>query len=96
MKKIQLTGAETFWYVVANIALGAAYFAKVPAKKALADFGMTPGLTGAESFWYVIENICFGAGYFAKIITAKALSELPQFAEARAEVAAANRIAVER
>jgi hypothetical protein len=73
-----LTGAQKFWYVLQCIAFGAGYFAKIPAKKALADFGMAE-LTSAEKFWYVLECIGFGAGYFAKLSTAKALSEMPQF-----------------
>lgn len=60
-----------------NIAFGAGYFAKIPAKKALSDFGMAE-MTAAEKFWYVLMCIPFGAGYFAKIPTAKAISELPQ------------------
>jgi hypothetical protein len=76
-----LTGAQQFWYVLTCIWFGAGYFAKIPAKKAMADFGMAE-LTGAESFWYVLMCIAFGAGYFAKIPTAKALSELPQFRRA--------------
>jgi hypothetical protein len=60
----------------------AGYFAKIPAKKALKDFGLTE-MTGAEQFWYVVECIGFGAGYFAEIPTAKALSELPQFSTER-------------
>ena len=72
-----LTGAQQFWYVLQCIAFGAGYFAKIPAKKALADFGMAE-LTSAEKFWYVLECIAFGAGYFAKLSTAKALSEMPQ------------------
>jgi hypothetical protein len=68
------------------IAFGAMYFAKIPSKKALADFGMAE-LTAAESFWYVLMCIAFGGGYFAKIPTAKAISELPQFrAAARPEL----------
>jgi hypothetical protein len=77
LRKTGLTAAESFWYVLGCIAFGAMYFAKIPAKKALADFGMAE-LTGAESFWYVLMCIPFGAGYFAKIPTAKALSELSQ------------------
>ena len=60
------------------IAFGAMYFAKIPSKKALADFSMA-GLTAAESFWYVLMCNAFGGGYFAKIPTAKAMSKLPQF-----------------
>ena len=78
MKNIGLTAAEKFWYVLGCIAFGAAYFQKVPAKKALSDFGLVE-MTSAESFWYVFMCIPFGAGYFAKIPVAKALSELQQF-----------------
>jgi hypothetical protein len=73
-----LTGAQQFWYVLQCIAFGAGYFAKIPAKKALSDFGMVE-MTGAEKFWYVLQCLAFGAGYFAKLSTAKALSEMPQF-----------------
>jgi len=54
--------------------LGAAYFAKVPAKKALAEAGLAE-MTAAEKFWYVLQCIAFGAGYFAKLPVKKALSE---------------------
>jgi hypothetical protein len=71
-----------------NICFGAAYFAKIPAKKALSDYGLVE-MTPAERFWYVLQNIAFGAGYFAKIPTAKALSELPQYREeARSQLTA--------
>jgi len=73
-----LTGAQQFWYVLQCISFGAGYFAKIPAKKALADFGMAE-MTGAEKFWYALQCIAFGAGYFAKLPVAKALSEMPQF-----------------
>jgi hypothetical protein len=79
-KKVTLTTAEGVWYVLMNICFGAAYFAKIPAKKALCDFGLAE-MTAAERFWYVLQNIAFGAGYFAKIPTAKALAELPQYRE---------------
>jgi hypothetical protein len=81
-RRTGLTGAQQFWYVLQRIAFGAGYFAKIPAKKALADFGMAE-LTSAERFWYVLQCIAFGAGYFAKLSTAKALSEMPQFRSAR-------------
>jgi hypothetical protein len=81
VRKTGLTAAEKFWYVLGCIPFGAMYFAKIPSKKALADFGMAE-LTAAESFWYVLMCIPFGAGYFAKIPTAKAISELAQFREA--------------
>lgn len=72
--KTALTSAERFWYIVGNIALGAMYFAKIPARKALADAGRAE-LTSAERFWYVLMCIGFGAGYFAKIPVAKALAD---------------------
>jgi hypothetical protein len=75
---VGLTGAQQVWYVLQCIAFGAGYFAKIPAKKALQDYGMAE-LTPAEKFWYVLQCIAFGAGYFAKLPTAKALSEMPQF-----------------
>jgi hypothetical protein len=74
---VGLTGAQQVWYVLQCIAFGAGYFAKIPAKKALQDYGMAE-LTPAEKFWYVLQCIAFGAGYFAKLPTAKALSEMPQ------------------
>lgn len=78
VSKVSLTAAEKFWYVLGCIAFGASYFAKVPAKKALSDFGLAE-MTSAESFWYILMCISFGAGYFAKLPTAKAISELEQF-----------------
>ena len=74
--KVALTAWEKIWYVLMCIPLGAAYFTKIPAKKALQDFGLVK-MTGAERFWYIVMCVWFGAGYFAKIPTAKALSELP-------------------
>lgn len=73
-----LTAAQKFWYILGNIPFGAAYFSKIPAKKAMADFGLCQ-LTGAEAFWYILMCLPFGAGYFAKLPVAKALSELEQF-----------------
>lgn len=73
-----LTAAQQFWYVLSCIPFGAGYFAKIPAKKAMADFGLAT-LTGAEAFWYILMCLPFGAGYFAKLPVAKALSELEQF-----------------
>ena len=78
VRKAALTTWEGIWYVVQNIFFGAAYFGKIPVKRAMQDFGLIE-MTSAEHFWYVVQNIFFGAGYFAKIPTAKALSELPQF-----------------
>lgn len=77
-RKTSLTAAEKFWYVLGCIPMGAAYFAKIPAKKALSDFGMAE-LTAAEGFWYVLMCLAFGGGYFAKISMAKAVSEMGQF-----------------
>jgi hypothetical protein len=38
--KTGFTSAERFWYVLGNIALGAMYLRKVPAKKAMSEFGL--------------------------------------------------------
>ena len=73
------TSAERFWYLLGNIALGAMYLRKVPAKKALSEFGLTE-MTSAEKTWYTILCILCGAGYFAKLPTVKAISETPPFA----------------
>ena len=81
-RKTALTTWEGIWYVLMCIAFGAGYFSKIPAKKALQDFGLVE-MTSAERFWYVLMCIGFGAGYFAKIPTAKALSELPQYRSER-------------
>ena len=70
--------AGTFWYVLGCIPVGAMYFAKVPAKKAMPGFGMCE-MTAMERFWYVLMCIAFGGGYFAKLPTAKALGELPRY-----------------
>lgn len=69
------TSWESFWYVLGCIYLGAAYFQKVPVKKALSEYGLVE-MTGAEKFWYVVQCIFFGAGYFAKVTIKKALSEV--------------------
>jgi hypothetical protein len=73
-----LTSAQQVWYTLHCIYFGMGYLAKIPAKKALEDFGMLQ-LNSTEQFWYTVECIFFGAGYFAKLPTAKALSEMPQF-----------------
>lgn len=70
-----LTAAGSFWYVLQCVAFGAGYFAKIPAKKAMQDFGMVR-MTSAEQFWYVLMCIAFGGGYFAKLPISKALSEM--------------------
>jgi hypothetical protein len=75
-RKVYLTTAEKFWYVLGCIMMGAYYFAKIPAKKAFVEAGLKDELTSAEAFWYVCMNICFGAGYLAKVPVKKALSEL--------------------
>jgi hypothetical protein len=85
VRKTALTTWEGFWYLLQCIAFGAGYFAKIPAKRALSDFGLCEP-TGAERFWYVLQCIAFGAGYFAKIPTAKALTELSQSREAPGSV----------
>lgn len=82
VRKIGMTAAEQFWYILGCIAFGAAYLAKVPVKKALSDYGLVE-MTAAEQFWYVLGCIAFGAAYFKKVPVAKALSELDQFRAAR-------------
>lgn len=77
-RKTSLTTAEGFWYIFECVAFGAGYLCKVPAKRALQDFGMAQ-MTAAEQFWYVLMCIAFGAGYFAKLPVSKALAEMPQF-----------------
>lgn len=77
-RKTALTTWEGIWYVLMCVAFAGGYFAKIPAKKALQDFGLVE-MTSAEGFWYVLMCLAFGGGYFAKIPTAKALSELPQY-----------------
>ncbi len=81
-RKIGMTAAEQFWYVLGCIAFGAAYLQKVPVKKALSDYGLVE-MTAAEKFWYVLGCIFFGAAYFMKVPVAKALSELEQYRIAR-------------
>jgi hypothetical protein len=78
VRKVALTAADRFGYVLMCIGFGAGYFAKIPVKKALSDFGMAE-MTAAEQFWYVLMCIGFGAGYFAKVPVAKAISEMLQF-----------------
>ena len=70
-----MSAAASFWYVLGCIGFGAAYFAKVPAKKALSEAGLAT-MTSAEKFWYVLQCIAFGAGYFAKLPVKKALTEM--------------------
>jgi hypothetical protein len=82
IRKAALTAWEGIWYVIMNIWFGAGYLTKVPAKRAMQDFGLVE-MTSWEHFWYIVQCVCFGAGYFAKIPTAKALSELPQFRAAQ-------------
>ncbi|WP_425831470.1 hypothetical protein [Streptomyces fractus] len=69
------TGAESFWHILGCIWFAAAYFAKIPSKKALSEYGLCE-MTSAEKFWYVVQNICFGSGYLAKVPVKKALSEV--------------------
>jgi hypothetical protein len=86
-KRYGLRGAEPFWYVLGCIAFGAAYFSKLPGKKAACEVlselqldGRGPSrsysLGGAEAFWYVLMCIAFGGGYFAKVSAKKALWEV--------------------
>lgn len=82
LRKTGMTAWEGIWYILQCIPFGAGYFAKIPVKKALQDYGLLE-MTTWERFWYVLQCIPFGAGYFAKIPAAKALSELPQYRDAR-------------
>jgi len=86
-KQYGLRGAEAFWYVLGCIAMGAAYFSKLPAKKAMCEVlselqldGQGPSgsysLRGAEGFWYVLMCLAGGGGYFAKVAAKKALWEV--------------------
>jgi hypothetical protein len=86
-KQYGLRGAEGFWYVLGCIAMGAAYFSKIPGKKAACEVfselqldGQGPSrsysLRGMEGVWYVLMCLGFGAGYFAKVSAKKALWEL--------------------
>jgi hypothetical protein len=92
MKKLSMTGAEAFWYVLGCIAFGAVYIAKVPVKRAMADYGLVE-LTSAEHVWYVLGCIAFGAMYIAKLPAAKALSELPEVVRARQAAVTAAHVA---
>ena len=76
--KTGFTSAERFWYLLGNIALGAMYLRKVPAKKAMSEFGLVE-MTSGEKTWYTILCILCGAGYFAKLPVAKAISETPPY-----------------
>jgi hypothetical protein len=92
-KRYSIRGAESFWYVLGCIGFGAAYFAKIPAKKAACEVmselqldghGPSNGysLRGAEGFWYALMCIGFGAGYFAKVSAKKALWEVVSIVQA--------------
>jgi hypothetical protein len=74
-RKTGLTAAEQFWYVLMCISFAAGYFAKIPVKKALSDFGLAE-MTAAEKFWYVLTCIPMGAGYFCKVPVAKAIEDM--------------------
>lgn len=76
VRQLALTTAEGFWYILMCMGFGLGYFAKIPAKRALQDFGLAQ-MTAAESFWYVLMCLAFGGGYWAKIPVKKALSEMP-------------------
>lgn len=98
-RKVGMTAAEQFWYILGCVAFGAAYLQKVPVKKALSDYGLVE-MTGAENFWYILGCIFFGGAYLAKVPVAKALSELEQFQAARSaprnQLATHDRSAVAR
>jgi hypothetical protein len=74
IRMVRLTAAESFWYLLGCVSFGAMYLAKVPAKKALAEAGLTQ-MTSAERFWYIVQCAAFGGGYLAKVPLKKALSE---------------------
>jgi hypothetical protein len=86
-----LTSAERFWYLLGNIFLGAMYLRKVPAKKALSEFGLAE-MTSGEKTWYTILCILCGAGYFAKLPTMKAISETPPFVASGQGLTSAGRV----
>lgn len=86
-KRYGLRGAEGFWYALGCVAWGAAYFSKLPGKKAACEVfselqldGQGPSrgysLNGMETFWYVLMCLWFGAGYFAKVSAKKGMWEL--------------------
>jgi hypothetical protein len=88
--KTGFTAAEGFWYLLGNIAFGAMYLRKVPAKKALSEFGLAE-MTSAEKAWYTFLCVLCGAGYFAKLPVAKAISETPPFVASRPGLTDAGR-----
>jgi hypothetical protein len=86
-KQYALRGAEVFWYFLGCLDFGAAYFSKIPTKKAACEIfselqldgqgsGQGYSLNGAESVWYTLMCLAFGAGYFAKVWAKKALWEM--------------------
>ena len=71
-----MTAAERFWYIIENIALGAGYFAKLPAAKALDEVYGTERVKGWARFWYVLFNILPPGGmYLAKVPVKRALEQ---------------------
>lgn len=92
-KQYGLHGAEPFWYILGCIAFGAAYFAKLPTKKAACEIvselqldgqGASQGyvMSGAATFWYYLMCIPFGGAYFAKVYAKKALWEVTGMVQA--------------
>ncbi|MGH3192256.1 MAG: hypothetical protein ACRDPY_31725 [Streptosporangiaceae bacterium] len=86
-KQYALRGAEVFWYILFCIDFGAAYFNKIPVKKAACEVfselqldgqGASQGfsLNSAESAWYIVMCLFMGAGYFAKVWAKKSLWEI--------------------
>ena len=74
-----MTAMERFWYVLENIALGAGYFLKLPAAKALDEVYGTNNVNGMARFWYVLGCIVtLGGPYFAKVPVKRALEQLAQ------------------
>lgn len=74
VRKLALTSRERSRYTLQCVSFGGGYLAKVPAKKALEDFGIKT-MTGAERFWY---PAMLGGRYLTRVPVAEALSELPQ------------------
>ncbi len=86
-KQYGLRGAESVWYVLFCIYFGAAYFAKIPSKKAACEIfselqidgqgqGQAYSLNGWETFWYILMCLAFGSGYFQKVWAKKSLWEM--------------------
>jgi hypothetical protein len=84
IRAVRLTAAESFWYTLGCVWFGVMYLAKVPAKKALSEAGLTQ-MTSAERHWYVVQCFAFGAGYLLKVPLKKALNEIAYWPGAGSE-----------